>query len=148
MGSPDQIGQRTPKIAYGPTRREVIRRLRESRWLLAQGLPVSARKVSVGLLLASWLELTRGRIRPSTYESYELNVRRIAASLGDVPLLHLTAPDIQAAYRRMRERGLTEHSLNQVHGVLDRALRYALQWGMIFGIRRCSSLPRARGVAR
>jgi site-specific recombinase XerC len=31
----------------------------------------------------------------------------------------------------MRERGLTEHSLNQVHRVLDRALRHAVQWGLI-----------------
>jgi integrase len=119
------------KSLYGPIRREVVRRLRETRWLLAQGLPVSARKMTVGLLLASWLELTRERIRPSTYESYELNVRRIGETLGDLPLLQLTAPDIQSAYRRMRERGLTEHSLNQVHGVLDRALRHALQWGLI-----------------
>lgn len=119
------------KSLYGPTRREVVRRLRETRWLLAQGLPVSARKMSVGVLLASWLELTRERIRPSTYESYELNVRRLGEYLGDVPLLQLTAPDIQSAYRRMRERGLTEHSLNQVHSVLDRALRHAVQWGLI-----------------
>jgi integrase len=119
------------KSLYGPTRREVVRRLRETRWLLAQGLPVSARKMSVGVLLGSWLELTRERIRPSTYESYELNVRRLGGYLGDVPLLQLTAPDIQSAYRRMRQRGLTEHSLNQVHRVLDRALRHAVQWGLI-----------------
>jgi len=87
--------------------------------------------MSVGVLLGSWLELTRERIRPSTYESYELNVRRLGEYLGDIPLLQLTAPDIQSAYRRMRERGLTEHSLNQVHSVLDRALRHAVQWGLI-----------------
>jgi len=74
------------KSVYGPTRREVVRRLREARWLLAQGLPVSARKMSVGLLLTIWLELTRERIRPSTYESYELNVRRLAECLGELPL--------------------------------------------------------------
>ena len=119
------------KSVYGPTRREVVRRLRETRWLLAQGVPVSARKMSVGLLLASWLELTRERIRPSTYESYDLNVRRITEWLGDLPLVQLTAPDIQSAYRRMRERGLTEYSLHQVHGLLDRAPRHALQWGLI-----------------
>ena len=74
------------KSVYGPTRREVVRRLREARWLLAQGLSVSARKMSVGLLLTIWLELTRERIRPSTYESYELNVRRLAECLGELPL--------------------------------------------------------------
>lgn len=119
------------KSLYGPTRREVVRRLRETRWLLAQGLPVSARKMTVGLLLVSWLELTRERIRPSTYESYELNVRRLSDQLGEVPLARLTAPDIQAAYSRLRDRGLTEYSLHQVHAVLDRALRHGLQWGMI-----------------
>ena len=110
------------KSVYGRTRREVMRRLRETRWLLAQGLPVSSRKLTVAVLLRSWLELTRQRIRPSTYESYELNVRRLEAVLGEVPLSNLTAPDIQSAYRRLRERGLTEYSLHQVHAVLDRAL--------------------------
>jgi hypothetical protein len=55
--------------------------------------------MTVGLLLASWLELTRERIRPSTYESYELNVRRLEECLGDLPLVQLTAPDIQSVYR-------------------------------------------------
>lgn len=119
------------KSVYGRTRREVLRRLREARWLLAQGLPVSSRKVSVGKLLNSWLELTRERIRPSTYESYELNARRLQQDLGEIPLVQLTAPHIQAAYRQLRGRGLTEHSLHQVHGLLDRALRHALQWGLI-----------------
>jgi hypothetical protein len=38
------------KSLYGPTRCEVFRRLRETHWLLAQGLPVSARKMSVGVV--------------------------------------------------------------------------------------------------
>jgi integrase len=87
--------------------------------------------MSVGLLLASWLELTRERIRPSTYESYDLNVRRITEWLGDLPLVQQIASDIQSTYRRMGERGLTAYSLHQVHGLLDRALRHALQWGLI-----------------
>jgi hypothetical protein len=52
------------KSVYGQTRSEVLRRLREARWLLAQGLPVSSRKVTLGLFLAGWLELTRGASAP------------------------------------------------------------------------------------
>ena len=116
---------------YGQTRSEVLRRLREARWLLAQGLPVSSRKVTLGLFLAGWLELIRGRVRPSTYESYELNVRRINEHLGALSLIQLAAPDIQATYRRLHDRGLTDYSVRQVHSLLDRALRHAIQCGLI-----------------
>jgi hypothetical protein len=73
------------KSVYAKSRREVLRRLREARWLFAQGLPVSARKVTLEVFLAGWLELIRHRIRPSTYDSYELNVRRVNEILGVRP---------------------------------------------------------------
>ncbi|MBJ7603044.1 MAG: site-specific integrase [Candidatus Dormibacteraeota bacterium] len=75
--------------------------------------------MTVGLLLTGWLEFTRERIRPNTYESYEPNLRRLLEPLGELPLAQLTAPQIRAACRKLRERGLTEYSLHQVHAVLD-----------------------------
>jgi integrase len=58
-------------------------------------------------------------------------VRRINEHLGALPLIQLAAPDIQAAYRRLGDRGLTDYSVRQVHSLLDRALRHAIQWGLI-----------------
>src|SRR5207248_6092225 len=71
------------------------------------------------------------RIRPSTYESYELNVRRINHQLGAVPLSRLSGPGIQDAYRRLSGGGLSDYSVLQVHRTLHRALDRAFQWGLI-----------------
>jgi hypothetical protein len=47
-------------------------------------------KLTTGQWLATWLNSTRGRIRPSTWANYELIVRlRLMPRIGDVPLRHL-----------------------------------------------------------
>ena len=74
------VGKR--KSVYGRTRREVLGKLREARWALKRGLPVSSRKLTLGGFLERWLEMVRSRVRASTYESYELNARRTDAELG------------------------------------------------------------------
>jgi hypothetical protein len=57
------------KSVYARTRRDLLRKLREASWMLAQGLPVSSRNQTLSTFLTSWLEVVRHRIRPSTYDS-------------------------------------------------------------------------------
>jgi integrase len=116
---------------YARTRRDLLRKLREASWTLAQGLPVSSRNQTLRAFLSSWLEVVRHRIRPSTYDSYELNVRRICEQLGAVPLIHLSPPGIQDAYGRLSAQGLSDYSVLQVHRTLHRALDRAFHWGLI-----------------
>jgi len=54
------------KCLYGRTRREVLSKLRETRWAVAHGLPVSSRKLLLSEYLEYWLEMTRcrGRTKP------------------------------------------------------------------------------------
>jgi integrase len=118
------------KSVYGRTRREVLGKLREARWAAARGLPVSSRNPTLAVFLDRWLEVIRDRVRPSTYENYELNARRLTADLGSVPLARLNPPAIQAAYQRLLRRGLTAYSVLQAHRVLHRALTQAFQWGL------------------
>src|SRR5712691_11340260 len=63
------------KSVYARTRREVLGKLREARWAAARGLPVSSRNPTLAAFLDRWLEVIRDRVRPSTYENYELNAR-------------------------------------------------------------------------
>ena len=118
------------KSVYGRTRREVLGKLREARWAAARGLPVSSRNPTLAEFLDRWLEVIRDRVRPSTYENYELNARRLKADLGSVPLARLNPPAIQAAHQRLLRRGLTAYSVLQAHRVLHRALTQAFQWGL------------------
>jgi hypothetical protein len=80
---------RTPdgrrKSVYAYTRRDVLARLREAHWAVAQGLPVSSNNQTLSEFLDIWLKLSSHRLRISTYRSYELNVRRIKKELGRIP---------------------------------------------------------------
>jgi integrase len=119
------------KSVYGRTRREVHRKLREVRWIVSSGLPVSSRKLQLGGYLEYWLEITRSRVRPSTFRNCELNVDRLASHLGRVPLDDLTPAAIQDTYRHLKQQGLSAYSVLQAHRTLSRALTQASHWGLI-----------------
>jgi Phage integrase, N-terminal SAM-like domain len=99
--------------------------------MLAQGLPVRPRNQTLSTFLAFWLEVASHRIRPSTYDSYELNIRRISAQLGAVPLVRLSPPGTQDAYGGLSVQGLSDYSVLQVHRTLHRALDRAFRCGLI-----------------
>jgi integrase len=123
------VGKR--KSLYGKTKREVLSKLREARWALKRGLPVSSRKLTLGEFLERWLEMIESRVRASTYESYELNARRVGAELGDVPVQTLSPALIQATYQHLLRRGLKPYSVLQVHRLLHRALTHAFHLGLV-----------------
>jgi integrase len=125
------LGAGRRRSVYGRTKREVLGKLREARWALKRGLPVSSRKLTLGDFLDRWLEVVKDRVRPSTYESYELNARRLKAELADVPLIRLSPALIQSTYQHLLRRGLTAYSVLQAHHLLHRALNQAFHLGLI-----------------
>jgi integrase len=125
-----RLGAGRRKSVYGRTKREVLGKLREARWALKRGLPVSSRKLTLAEFLVRWLEMIKGRVRASTYESYDLNARRVSAELGDVPVSSLSPALIQAAYQHPLRRGLKPYSVLQVHRLLNRALTHAFHLGL------------------
>jgi integrase len=116
---------------YGETRQEVARRIAEARRDRDKGLPIVGEKQAVGQFLASWLEMVKPTIRPSTWRRYrELLLLHVVPALGKVPLSRLTAQHIQVLYAAKLEVGLsptTVHHLGTVlHGALARAERLGL----------------------
>lgn len=122
-------GRRTS--LYARSRRRAIEKLADAGWRVDHGLPLHAAKRRLGDYLDYWLEVTRHRVRPTTLEAYELNVRRLQPHLGSLPLARLEAAVIQAAYDRLLKAGLSERSVEQMHSVLHRALYQAMHWGLI-----------------
>jgi integrase len=119
------------KSVYGRTRREVLSKLREVRWTVSHGVPVSSRKLHLGGYLEYWLDMTKSRVRPSTFRNCELNVERLAKHLAQVPLADLSPAAIQETYRRLKEQGLSAYSVLQAHRTMNRALTQAFHWGLI-----------------
>ncbi len=127
-----RIGPSRRRSLYAPTRPDVIAKLEKARWSMALGLPVRMPVTrTLADFLSDWLEVTKGRVRYSTFRNYDFNVRRINSELGTIPLCRLTAPTIQDAYGRLHLEGVGDAGIHQLHRTLHRALGQAFKWGLI-----------------
>jgi integrase len=91
---------------------------------------------TVGAYLADWLAHVRTRVRPTTYEGYEVLIRlHIAPSLGSVLLTDLSPLDVQRLYGRLLApdgpRALSAGTVLNAHLVLTQALGQAVRWGLV-----------------
>lgn len=121
----------TRKTYYGRSQHEVRDKLANAKAAAAEGVQVGGRSQPLAKFLARWLESIQPSVRPSTFESYELNVRRLTPLLGRLQLQQLSPEHIQAAYGRMLAFGLSARSVQQAHAVLHRALHNAVGWRLI-----------------
>src|SRR5437588_7795214 len=120
------------KTLYGRNRREVKDLLKEVLRKRENGLLVASAEQLTGDYLARWLEDTvRNSVRPKTFESYELNVRRLQPLIGSIKLGSLSPAHVQSAYGALLRRGLSARSVHHAHAVLHRALKQAVLWSLI-----------------
>ena len=98
-------GRRTS--VYAGTRRRAISRLNDTGWRVDRGLPLHAARRTLAEYLMYWLEVTRRRVRPTTFEAYELSVRRLLPPMGSFRLAYLGPSVIQAAYDSFLANGLS-----------------------------------------
>src|SRR5689334_8283289 len=78
----------TLKQVAGKTQAATKRKLQEVKLTVAQGLPVTNDRETVGAFLTRWLQDTiKPNRRPNTYAGYEVNIRvHIAPRIGRLPL--------------------------------------------------------------
>lgn len=119
------------QTVYGKTQREALERLAAARKAFEGGLSPGSRSRTMSDFLRQWLDATRSRVRPSTLEAYELNIRRLTPHIGRIRLGDLNAAAIQATYGRLLEAGLSPRSVEQAHTVLHAALAQAARWGLV-----------------
>lgn len=132
------------KYVYARNRGLLISRLQEERWRIAYGIPVRTKGLLFAQFAQEWLDVTRTRVRPRTYESYELSLWRIVRVLGFVPLVRLTPQVIQRTYADLLSKGLSPRTVLQSHAVLHRALKQARHWGQMTAVpTELVAVPRA-----
>ena len=120
------------KTYYGRNRREVQDRLKEIARARDLGLLVASADQLTGEYLVRWLEdSVLHSVRPKTYDSYELNVRRLQPLIGSVRLGSLSPAHVQSAYGALLRRGLSARSVHHAHAVLHKALKQAVLWNLI-----------------
>jgi integrase len=111
---------------------------------MATGIPLPARGLLLSNYLHEWLEVMRSRLRPKTFDAYQLCLQRVDRTLGAVPVARISPQLIQHAYTELLARGLSPRIVFHTHAVLHRALKRARQWGLIAGIpTKLVAAPRA-----
>lgn len=78
--------------------------------------------------LKRWLtDIAAARVRENTLAQYRWNLEKyILPEIGTKSLANLTAGDIAAVYRGMRDKGLSDRSVRLTHSVLRKALKWAV----------------------
>jgi integrase len=113
------------------------------------GTYVEPSKETVAEFFGAWLEASRASLRPSTWASYDMNVRaNILPELGAIQLQRLTPDRLNALYAKLLGRGLSPATVRYVHVLLHGALDDAFRWGRV--LRNVAKLanPPARRQGR
>jgi integrase len=91
-----------------------------------------------GFLVDEWLPARRN-LRPSTLSNYGIHIRTcVVPALGAIRLQQLSPAHLNAFYQslltegRLRNgRGMAPKTVQNIHGILHRALKDALRWGCV-----------------
>lgn len=134
----DGVGTRQVLRRGFMTRKEAAKALRDALSEVGRGVHVVPSKLTLGDYLAgTWLPALR--LRPSTTASYRKNVRlHVVPHLGSLPLASVTGQKLTALYRRLEtsgrvdgEGGLSARTVRYVHTIVHRALRDAVEDGLL-----------------
>ena len=125
------IGRGKRKHFLGQSRAEVAAKLAEALADQNKGIPIVSNRKNVGQYFDFWLDSVKGSVRPRTFESYDLNIRRLRPLIGKSRLGSLAPATVERAYAELVATGLSKRSVVQAHTVLHNALKKAVQWGLI-----------------
>lgn len=102
------------------------------------GIYIRPRKQTLGEYLPEWLKNVKGTLSPRTVEGYEQIIRRLTFLIGHVVLTQLSPSDLQRYYtdsltsgRLKGTGGLSPLTVRHHHTLLHRALKNAMEWGLI-----------------
>jgi integrase len=135
---------RTRKVVYAATRRDVAEKLRLLRNAIADGQPLAAGG-SLAAFVPDWLAACRvaGK-RSRTLRGYERLMRlHVTPTLGKVLLTKLTPEHLERLYAAKLET-LSETTVHHIHAVVHRALAHALRKDLI--ARNVASLVDAPAI--
>jgi integrase len=146
-------GKRRKKYVYGPTRTEAAKRLQAVQGAIASGRPLVDERTRVGDFLDLWLkDVIKPHRSYGHWRNCDAHVRvHIKPALGAVPLVKLTAADVQRLLNEVRSQGRADDTVRLVHASLRAALGVAKRWGLVYDnvatlveplqIRRAETVP-------
>lgn len=150
-GPPHPDGSRNQIRRRGFATREAAQAVLDGlRVDVRQGNHVDRSDITVGEYLSDWMERLDGKVRRSTASSYRSTLRlHVVERIGGVKLQKLTPMDLETLYADLakpgayrggkrdesgapvKPRALSSRTIEYVHVVLNRALREAVNHGLI-----------------
>lgn len=140
----DQDGRR--RYLYAWSRSDAIAKRDEAMSRVRGGLTATPARLTVGRALTDWLDDRRGKVRPSTWVTYEVYVRVHLSSLARVPLAKFTPSDGRRWVREREAETCAPATIRNALVVLRMALRQAVDDGLIS--RNVASLVAAPKIDR
>lgn len=121
-----QTGKR--RTLYRKTRQEVAKKLNETITKIDNKTYVEPSNIKVGEFLNTWLwKYEQNNVRPTTFSSYELHIRKhIIPALGNTKLQNLNPDQIQDFINTLQEKGLSPKTIRNIHNTLLLAMNQAL----------------------
>jgi integrase len=123
----------TRKVFYGKKQSEVIAKLDEAANDLRRGMLAVGSNTTLQEYLENWLEnVHKPTIRLGTYLNYRKLLKNyLVPGLGKVKIHKLTPQQVQAFYSQKISAGLAPKTVNNIHGVLHKALNNAVKWNIL-----------------
>lgn len=131
---PGPDGKRRQRRRAGfKTKKEAEQAEREERAAIDKGIVISDERLTTGTYLQQWLAHKKASgIAYMTYTGYEYHTRaHLVPALGAIELTKLRPLQIQAAYRRITDAGLSVSTVRHAHTVLSMALAQAVHWQLL-----------------
>jgi integrase len=121
------------KYFYGKTQKEVQDKVNEALYEQQRGMLATGPDTKLQEYLESWLEDThKPVVRLTTYINYRKLVNNyLIPGLGKVRLQKLTPQQVQAFYSKKIKEGLSPKTVNNIHGLLHKALDNAVRWNLV-----------------
>jgi integrase len=120
------------RTIHGPARRaqEYLTKMLRERDM---GRGLEGAEITLDAFLARWLDnAAKPKLRDKSYKSYESLLRSyIRSVLGGRILSAITPLDVQDAYQKMIDRGLSARTVRYTHSVLRSAMRQAIRWRLL-----------------
>jgi integrase len=113
------------------TKAEAQRKLDELRASVHTGAFVAHDTATFGEYLDEWIGTVKGELEPSTWSSYNRNLRlHVKPTLGGIRLQSLDPAALNRLYARLREH-LSVRTVRYIHTIIHRALKDAMKWGRL-----------------
>ncbi|MHB8380655.1 MAG: tyrosine-type recombinase/integrase [Acidimicrobiales bacterium] len=144
----DSLGKPLRRYVSGKKRTEVVKKLKDLRRKIDDGLLLKDEDVKVAELFERWFDdVMRHQIAPSTFSNYQTVVRmHILPRLGSKKLVELNVSDVDKLLSMKADSGLSASTVRRIRAVLAQCLDQAIRWELVH--RNVASLSRSPKMVR